>query len=86
MYPAALGQPFEARKLRVLNAGLFNLYQSRGAVEHDCKKIFELVTKRLKKGGHVGLLQTIGFYNTHVCRMAWREYGKVGARVGGCRM
>jgi len=47
--------PLEARKVRILNIRL-NLYQSRPALGQQLKDILELLSKRLKRGGHVGLL------------------------------
>ena len=44
--------PPEARKVRILNVGLLDLYQSRGAVGHALPDIRERVTKRLKGAGH----------------------------------
>jgi len=42
--------------VRILNVGLLDLYQSRGAVGHARADIRARVTKRLKGGGQVGLL------------------------------
>jgi len=50
--------PLEARQVRILNVGLLDLYQSRGAVSHAPADIRRRVTKRLKSEGHVGLTRT----------------------------
>ena len=49
-------KPLEARKGSILLVGLLRWYQLRGAFGHALSNIRYRVTKRLKGGGHVGLL------------------------------
>jgi len=47
--------PLKARNVTIMKVGLLSLYQSPAAFDHDVPDIRDLVTKRLKGGGHVGL-------------------------------
>ena len=67
--------PFEARKVRIVNVGLFNLCKSLGLVGHEwrisdmCDRCLPERTQSIWNGLSLKIL----FYNTHVSSLEWQD-------------